>query len=1359
MAMSQTGISRSTKLGANLVPGVERHFVYGRLRHKLILALMLGVLAVPASAQRAKEGLSSLDKLTFAKPGLRISRTLIDAERLPQGVWDREAISRFRSDNDQAWHILVDERTGRVDLLDGGAIPFIPGPANKLRWQDFSAKCDSPSCIPLVKMESLARDFLRRNQGIIKVNPEELALDPVGSVPVGNSIFHLRFQWVYRGLPVEGGSVFFTINNGNLIQVGMQNIGDINLDPKPTISAERAWQVLRNYVGGTNDKDVVLNQGTLSIIPITPKGLDPDALKVPFGKMIDYALVYKLAFQRSGVLGNWEALVDAHTGELLRFRDSNIYGQIKGGVYKTDAPQTEVSAAFPFADYGSGAYADALGNYPAMTGTSTMVGPLTGTPGGVAIADVCGPVSLASSGSGVIDFSTGAGTDCTTPGVGGAGNTHAARTQYWNVTEIKMKGISYLPTNTWLQGRLTDNVNINQHCNAYWSPSTQNVNFFKAGDYTPFGSTTTYTCANTGELPGVSLHEWGHGMDEHDGSGVGTDNRPLETRADWTAILQTHQSCAGNGFYVNISPLPSSGLNCNGHGNPCTACTGVRDADFAMHTTPTAWTPQNKGTVWGTASCSGGSYFGPCGWEDHCESGLATQALWDFVNRDLVAAPTNLDSVSAWQLEDRLFYTGMPDSTDMYTCTGTTTKTSNGCGTGSLYSRMRAIDDDGDGTANGTPHAAAIFAALNRHGIACGAVGDPANQNQTTCPVLTAPTLSATAANHQITLNWTSGGVAATRYFVMRNETGCGAGFTRIATVAAPTLTYTDSLVVHGQTYYYRIQAATANDSCVSAMGNCVTVAANLSADKDFYVSDWNTSPTTYDNGVEPSAGPNWAYSGDVWNRSVNSPGTPNASGWFPTDNMQAGAGVLGDNYAFVRVRRNMSGSTGSVTAHFFVSPFGTGSNFVDAGTTADPVLSFASGDVEKTLTAGYSWHQDPTASTHACIAVQIASTDDPYKTPSLLNRTPGPDDYLISDDNNKAQRNLGVSNNTFNFAGSAYALIHNSSLFPRDVILRFESPAADRLGRAQVEVVGGQTVPFRSGGTVVLEHMQPGENRWIAIRHQVPKGDPVPIHTFDLDKGNPVNGFTVLAKPVSVSTAMRDNLRNHVQVFNRLAASFRAEPGTLEAQAAGKLLRQRTLITVSQYRGFLKQHQNAIGSIIVPLIGKGTEEDAFGVLKALKNLDDAVARNKTEQAAAEHAMLLNRLDSFATMLQKAKGDPADILQMVRWQEALYRTSPALQKLEFSGRVVKLSQAFIEAYGRGKTEQYNSLLTELGGSFHETARAVAKGGEAIEKAATEVEGSMNSLPAAEKAHRNFLLALQDAVGPIRIERITIPRKR
>ncbi|MFB3851832.1 MAG: proprotein convertase P-domain-containing protein, partial [Acidobacteriota bacterium] len=260
-----------------------------------------------------------------------------------------------------------------------------------------------------------------------------------------------------------------------------------------------------------------------------------------------------------------------------------------------------------------------------------------------------------------------------------------------------------------------------------------------------------------------------------------------------------------------------AGYNCDGYGDCCLDCSGVRDADWDKHASHTPWTIANYGTVW--SGCDSGNYFGPCGKEDHCESGIATQALWDLAVRDLPAY-CGMDITSSWQLIDRLWYTSMPSMGDMYTCTP---PTSNGCGGSSLFNLFRAIDDDGDGTANGTPHAQGIFQAFNRHNIACGAAGDASNQNQTSCPSLTITTLIGTAGSNSAVLNWSE--VAnATRYFIFKNDTSCDSGFIKIATVNAPTTTYTDTTGTNGITSYYRIQAATANDSCVSAMSNCVAV-------------------------------------------------------------------------------------------------------------------------------------------------------------------------------------------------------------------------------------------------------------------------------------------------------------------------------------------------------------------------------------------------------------------------------------------------------------------------------------------------------------------------------------------------------
>ncbi len=198
-----------------------------------------------------------------------------------------------------------------------------------------------------------------------------------------------------------------------------------------------------------------------------------------------------------------------------------------------------------------------------------------------------------------------------------------------------------------------------------------------------------------------------------------------------------------------------------------------------------------------------------------------SQALWDFANRKLTAPPHNLDERTAWLVADRLWYLVIPTlGYDMYTCS---IPSSNGCGGSSLFNVMRAIDDDGDGTANGTPHAGAIFSALADHNIACGTAGDPGNQNQTSCPSLGAPTMTGEGQNNSAILTWTAV-AGATRYAIYRSDIGCDAGLTRIAIVNAPTLTYTDTTVVNDIDYYYMVQALGTNDACFGPVSNCQTV-------------------------------------------------------------------------------------------------------------------------------------------------------------------------------------------------------------------------------------------------------------------------------------------------------------------------------------------------------------------------------------------------------------------------------------------------------------------------------------------------------------------------------------------------------
>ncbi|HSN89479.1 MAG TPA: endopeptidase, partial [Thermoanaerobaculia bacterium] len=318
----------------------------------------------------------------------------------------------------------------------------------------------------------------------------------------------------------------------------------------------------------------------------------------------------------------------------------------------------------------------------------------------------CGAISKADSSTGNVAFGTSGGTDCTTPGSGGAGNTHAARTGYYHLTNINRKAASFLPANTWLNGTLTSNMNINNTCNAFWNGST--VNLYRSGG----------GCSNTGELAAVFLHEWGHGMDTNAG-GAASDKGTGEAVGDTFAFLETKDSCIGHNF--------QPGVPCYN----CGTCTGVRDvAAFAQGGPKTIARPStvadNNGINCDRYSCPYyqfffiGAYQGPMGYQGHCESYIASSANWDLA-QSLVAYH---GSTAGWAAMDQIWYESLTASKSAYQVASggkcNPAATVNGCGATNWYTVYLAVDDDDGNLANGTPNGCRIWDAFNAHGIACG---------------------------------------------------------------------------------------------------------------------------------------------------------------------------------------------------------------------------------------------------------------------------------------------------------------------------------------------------------------------------------------------------------------------------------------------------------------------------------------------------------------------------------------------------------------------------------------------------------------------------------------------------------------
>ena len=520
---------------------------------------------------------------------------------------------------------------------------------------------------------------------------------------------------------------------------------------------------------------------------------------------------------------------------------------------------------------------------------------------------------------------------------------------------------------------------------------------------------------------------------------------------------------------------------------------------------------------------------------------------------------------------------------------------------------------------------------------------------------------------------------------------------------------------------------------------------ATVPPGSDFYVRDWTETPVNYDHGEEPSTHVWWTNS-DVWNRLTNAPGSFNANDQPDQQNAQEAS--VGHNYAFARVSRVAAAPSGSpdaaVTAEFLYADYGMGIAYQVLGTA--PALTFHASDVTPQVTSGVQWDLPVGHSTHVCMAVEINAPGDP-SVPDLAGLAPGISDPLIVDDNNKAQINMDIPVSGGGGRASFYGIVHNGELFARDIVVQYTADpiVLRRLGDAQVEVIGSEPRPFGDGGTFTLKNMQPGENRWIGVNFASPDGDGterLPVTFMEMAGTRPVNGFTIAAVPSPLSEVINQNVKAHAEVFGRLGVAFHTDAGEDEGEAARKFLREAT-ISENRYVEFLKKHEKEMARAVDKLVDLQKGQDPFGIQSSLKDLGSALATGKAGVVAGMHTTLLNRLDSFQTMAQKAEGDAGDALQMVRWQKKLYSTVPQLRELAVSGFVVQESQEFIDDFGKRKrgVDGYPELMRELMKSFRTTAETLETIRPELEKNIRMMEENLSSPNALEKAHREYLLNL------------------
>jgi subtilisin-like proprotein convertase family protein len=791
------------------------------LRRPLAFVLFLGILPVLpqlALALRPPEVKTPLQQKQFVKAELRISSSHVAVELSGLRARSGEAaVERFVAAHGTEFRFFMDPRSGALSTLMG-RVALIPGSGkgNARSLDEVASVLGRPVAeVNGRVVGELVRAFATGNADLIGIDPAQLG--PTRAVPVGDHLWQISIPQVVDGIPVRHGRLAATLNHGNLVLLGTETWGDVDLDTQPKITAEQALEIGFTYAEGRGRDDLLWRKPELEILPYAPaEHQSGEAFAGPVGRGYGHRLVWSFGFRRGSELERWELLVDAHSGELLALEDTNHYDteQMTGGVYPLTSTEIcptnetcgemQIGYPMPFADTGQAApydYTNSAGLFECLDGTATttLSGPY------VRITDNCGAISESTT-EGSLDLGGINGDhDCTASGAS-PGNTPASRACFYELNKLMELARGWLPANAWLQSQMPATVNVDDTCNANYD--YVGVNFFKSGG----------GCRNTGEIAAVFDHEWGHAMDDNDAGG--SMSTSSEAYADIAAIYRLHASCIGFGFWHTLDKgcgmtADGTGYNANESqlGTHCDLdCSGVRDADWDKHADHTPDTPQNFNCV----HCEYGS--GPCGKQVHCDAAPSRQAAWDLVARDLRGAPYNYDANTAFIVGNKLFYQGSGNIGAWHACT--CPDISNGCGATNAYMQWLAADDDNGDLNDGTPHMAALYAAFSRHNIACD-TPTPQDGGCAGAPTV-APDLSIEVGSNQLALSW-SAVPDAVEYRVFRTEgyAGCDFGKALIATV--PGTSYDDLDVANERDYSYVVQAIGASDACSGPASACRT--------------------------------------------------------------------------------------------------------------------------------------------------------------------------------------------------------------------------------------------------------------------------------------------------------------------------------------------------------------------------------------------------------------------------------------------------------------------------------------------------------------------------------------------------------
>jgi len=372
--------------------------------------------------------------------------------------------------------------------------------------------------------EATARDFISAHSELLGADVSDLTLWDIRR-GVGKVAVH--FNQTYHGLEVWESRVKLLFTDyGRLFAMGSDFHRDIDVNPRPFLSAAQATDIAKNDLPFNISTDRIDGEVELLVLPV-PYSADD----------VGFHLVWRVRVRTEDPLGIWVSHVDAHTGEIVwRYNDIHFLE------YYGDAT-SEVQF---------GTYCNGVGLEPcrylrvSVDGLGTVTTDVNGLwnagEGGTGTrdvsADLYGPyVDLNNQGGAEALFNgTATAGEAFTVAFDDGNAQHDERDVFAAVNDVHDFFEIFDPGYGYSNTRITANVSLNSTCNAYWDGT---INFFREGG----------GCANTGEIQGIVHHEFGHGVQD-DLLGTQGSQGLGEGNGDFLANLITQESWGGRGFFL-----------------------------------------------------------------------------------------------------------------------------------------------------------------------------------------------------------------------------------------------------------------------------------------------------------------------------------------------------------------------------------------------------------------------------------------------------------------------------------------------------------------------------------------------------------------------------------------------------------------------------------------------------------------------------------------------------------------------------------------------------------------------------------------------------------------------------------------